>query len=536
MKRTTVLISLIFLYTVLNYSQVVYTPVNSEVYNFLERLSLKQIFQLDDEAKPYSRKYIAGLLLEIDRHKEQLSDLEIQELKYHEQEYAYELNDPENERWFLFSHSDSLFSLKLSPIAGYGISSTGDANGHSRWIGLSTFGTYSDWFGASFDLRDKGEFGDNVDKEKQYSPVTGAWYKNADGGIEYSDVKGSINFNWDWGSVGLIKDYFSWGHGGFGQLILSEKAPSYPYIRFNIKPASWLRFYYIHGWLNSLLIDSSSIHYEHTESVQPQQKENYIGKYIAANMLTVTPWQGVDLSLGNSFVYSGELRPEMFIPFMFFKLLDHNTGRGSVDDGNGAFYFDASVKYPDEFQFYTTVFVDVTEIRNVLEEDFSNTWYGYTFGAKKINLFLNYLDLTIEYTRINPWVYEHRYESTTFKHIDYLLGHWIGQNADQFKIQFNYRLLRGLKFTIYFERYRKGGMDDIYYAYSGNDEFNKNFLYSPLRVDKYFGLSFRYEYLYDLVFKGSYRYSEIEDEDPIRTYPFQLGGNNSFSLALYYGM
>jgi hypothetical protein len=517
-------------------AQVVYTPLHSDVYDFLERQSLNHIVQLDDEVKPYSRKYISDLLIEIEKYKSELSDLERDELEFYKKEYAYELKDYLNERWFLFSHSDSLFSLKFSPIAGYGLSSVGTASGHTQWIGLSVFGTYSDWFGGSFDIRDKGEFGDNVDKEKQYSSLTGAWYKKTEDGIEYSDIKGSINFNWDWGSVGLIKDYFTWGHGSFGQIIFSEKAPSYPHIRLNLKPAEWFRFNYFHGWLNSLVIDSSTIHYEHTESLQPRKKEEYINKYVAANMLTVTPWQGVDLSLGNSFVYSGDLRPEMFIPFMFFKLLDHNTGRGNVDDGNGAFYFDVSVKYPEEFQFYSTVFVDVTEIRNVLDNNFTNTWVGYTFGAKKVNLFFNYLDISAEYTRINPWVYEHKYESTTMKHIDYQLGHWIGQNADQIKIQFDYRLLRGLKFTLYFERYRKGGMDDIYYAYSGIDEFDKNFLYSPLRVDKYVGLNIRYEYLHDLILEGAYKYSDITDESVERTEQFLLGKKNSFLIALYYGL
>ena len=32
-------------------------------------------------------------------------------------------------------------------------------------------GAYSDWFGFSFDIRDKGEFGDNVDQNKYFSPV-----------------------------------------------------------------------------------------------------------------------------------------------------------------------------------------------------------------------------------------------------------------------------------------------------------------------------------------------------------------------------
>jgi len=253
-------------------------------------------------------------------------------------------------------------------------------------------------------------------------------------------------------------------------------------------------------------------------------------------MLTITPVFGLDISVGNSFVYSGDLRPEMFIPFLFFKWLDHNTGRGSVDDGNGTLYLDISARYPKDFQFYTTLFVDVTEIRNILENNFSNTWVGYTFGAKKVNLFLNNLDILVEYTRINPWVYEHKYESTTYKHLDFTLGHWLGQNADQVRIQFDYQPIRSLKFEIYFEQTRKGGLDDIYFAYGGMDEFDKSFLYSPSRIDKYYGLNFRFEYIHDLILEGSYRYSDVTDEDSDRTPEYLVGKNSYISLTLYYGM
>ena len=50
-----------------------------------------------------------------------------------------------------------------------------------------------------------------------------------------------------------------------------------------------------------------------------------------------------------------------------------------------------------------------------------------------IYLFDN-LDVTVEYTRLNPWVYEHKNEVTNFKHLKYSLGHWLGQNGDQFRV------------------------------------------------------------------------------------------------------
>lgn len=529
-------------------SQSVFIPIENGVYEFLERMDIKGIIKINDEARPFSRKYVAEKLIEVEENlintKAVFSKVDINELEFYKAEYFFERNQindfsqssSKNERWFLYSYSDSLFNLKVSPVVGYAISATNDFTGHTRWIGASTFGTYSNWFGFSFDLRDKGEFGDNIDKTKYFSPSRGAWTKNAPNGIEYTDVKGSINLNWDWGNVSLIKDYTQWGHGKFGQLILSDKAPSYPQIRLLLKPTSWLRFNYMHGWLSSQVYDSAYFYNSYPNTISQTLVKSYIPKYIAANMLTVTPIYWLDVSLGNAVVYGGNLRPEFFIPFMFYKFLDHNSGRGDVNDANGMMYFDLSAKYPKNFQFYGTVFIDVTEIRNILDNDFDNTWIGFTVGGKTVDLLFDNLDLTIEYTRLNPWVYEHKNEVTNYKHLKYSLGHWLGQNADQLRLQFNYQFIKGFKIKLYSEFVRKGGMDEIYYAYSGSDEKYFQFLYSPLRSENRFGLEFTYEYLHDFILKGSYIYSEIKDEEKTRQPIFLIGSKNSFSITLFYGI
>ncbi len=529
--------------TFITNAQVVYEPIHKDIYTFLNRMSLKHIIQTDDEALPFSRAYIASLLVIVEKNSNSLNPVERDELEFHKSEYFYELGQiddnrpPVKERWYLFSYSDSLFNLKLSPIAGYGISTTGNKNGHTRWFGAMSYASYSDWFGASIDIRDKGEFGDNVDKNKSFSPERGAWYKAAPNGIEYSDVKGSINFNWNWGSVSLIKDYISWGHGSFGNLILSDKSPSYPFIKLQLKPVDWFRFNYIHGWLNSLVFDSSKFYLTHINSIEPELSKSYINKYIAANMFTFTPWQYIDVSFGNSIVYSGDLRPEFFIPFLFFKFLDHNTGRGNVNDGNGQMYIDISVKLPETYHFYSTLFVDVTEIRNILENNFANTWIGFTLGSKKVDLIVPNLDISLEYTRINPWVYEHRVETTTYKHIDYYLGHWLGQNADQIRAQFDYSFMRGLNLSLYFERVRKGGLEDIYYAYAGMDEKDLPFLYEPLREDFRIGLNINYELIHDLNFFASYIFSDITDnQGELRTPEFMLGKKHSFTITAFFNL
>jgi len=251
-------------------------------------------------------------------------------------------------------------------------------------------------------------------------------------------------------------------------------------------------------------------------------------------MLTISPNDWMDISLGNSIVYSGDLRPEFFIPFMFFKFLDHNTGRGDIEDGNGQMYFDFSVKYPENYHFYSTVFIDVTEIRNILNGEFYNTWFGYTLGSKKVDLLIPNLDVLLEWTHISPWVYEHKDETTNYKHLNYYLGHWLGQNSDQLRFQLNYKILRGLNVSAFIERLRKGGLLDIYYAYEA--PLDLEFLYSPLRKDINFGFTASYEYLHDLIFKFGYNHSTVSDDQIGRTPEFLLGEKENIFLQIFYGL
>jgi hypothetical protein len=219
---------------------------------------------------------------------------------------------------------------------------------------------------------------------------------------------------------------------------------------------------------------------------------------------------------------------------MFFKYLDRDTGHGSVEDGNGQLFFDVSVRYPKSVKVYSTLFIDVTEIRNILKNDFHNTWAGFTLGAKKIDLITENLDFTMEYTRINPWVYEHKDETTTYKHVNHYLGHWIGQNADQLRLQLDYRVLRGLKLTSYAEFIRKGRLNDIYYAY--NDDYYESFLSHPVRNESRFCFEASYEIIHDLFADGYYSYSDIKDEDLYRTPKFLLGKKHSFGVSVHYGL
>ncbi len=579
------------------FAQTVFTRVDHPVYGLLSRLDARQIIDFNSEVLPLSRMEVAQLLLRIEDSRDKLNPIELQELRFFQQEFALEVAKYQShevtgevtesqshevtgevtesqshevaslilpstsrrgvggevgegfagevgegsvgevsERYWVFAYTDDQFALRVSPLAGYGVRSVAGETNTIRWPGLKFFGYGGDWFGASFEYVDFGETGSNTDRNKRFSPITGAYVNLQSGStFEYSDVKGSVSFSWKWGNISIIKDYQTWGHGQFGQVILSTKAPSFTQIRFHANPVSWFRFNYFQGWVNSLIYDSSAAFWSHTESVSPTRIIPYKDKYVVANLATFSVMDELDLSIGNAFVYGPNFRFETLIPFLYYKVMDHNTGRIAADDGNGMIFSDFKVRFPKDYLFYGSTYIDVINLRDLLNGRFDNQWLAFTVGAKRFNLFIPNLDVSIEYSRVNPWNYENRNDLASYKHLGYQLGHWIGQNADQLRFQVNYSHIRGLRHFAYLEWVRKGVEGDIAIAYNTAKYGIVEFLQGPLRKDFRFGLETTWEPYHEVKLRGYYELSMISDEDPARTPNYMRGTQHAFGLIASYG-
>ena len=76
-------------------------------------------------------------------------------------------------------------------------------------------------------------------------------------GTDWSEMRGGITYAWEWGSVGVVKENVEWGTNYNGANILGGHNPSFVQLRLNLRPVEWLEFNYIHGWLNSMVVDST---------------------------------------------------------------------------------------------------------------------------------------------------------------------------------------------------------------------------------------------------------------------------------------
>ncbi len=535
-----------------SFPQVVYEPLHRDVYNFLARLSQKGVLEFHDEIRPIARKYILEKLFEADDSSDQLTSLEKEELKFFIEDFYHEAilkadrnreykhtnffgHDPAG-RWRFFSYRSDAFKVNLSLILGAEMGSLDKEKRTHFWNGFYTYGYISNSIGVSFDFRDNTESGATIDKDKQFSPITGVNERSnhtivdyPPDKIEYSEAKGIIATDWSWGTFAVGKDFLEWGYGDNGLLVLSQKPPSYPFIRLDISPVDWFGFNYFHGWLASDVVDSTEIYY--TDTGGPRFL--FRNKYIASHTLTLRPVKGLSISLGESMVYSDKLEILYLIPVSFFRLADHYLSRQNNAAGNNAQFF-ASVSSRGQIintHLYATLFIDEITLNGLFDSYSQRNQIGFTVGSSITDLPFENLTAKLEYSKTYPYTYEHFIPTTTYASANYSLGHWMGSNADQVYGSLKYRFLRGLEAKVWARFIRQGEKGDVEGQY---EQPQPPFLFGMRTNHTYFGASVKYEILHELFFRARFQFAKTSTQQTDRS--FTDKNINEFHFAVYYGL
>jgi len=283
-------------------AQTIYEPIyKTDVYNFLEHLSDKNHKQLFTNIRPLTRLSVAENLHSLDFRKDVLTNVEKEILEYYEQEYAFELkylvkdtsviNEflkfGETNRLQLFKYYSKDFTFDYDPIIG--IEYDFKKKNYHQYTGVRFKGRLGDNWGYYFDYRDNLEKGNGIDRNKDFSPVQGVLLiKNKHTSVEYSETRGGMTYAWNWGEITMAKDFLTIGSSFDNPVILSPKAPSFPYIRIDAHPVSWFRYNFIHAWLNSNLVDSTTIRYTGVSSTLGNRSKTYSrrAKYYVGHSLS----------------------------------------------------------------------------------------------------------------------------------------------------------------------------------------------------------------------------------------------------------
>jgi len=441
-------------------------PVNNTgIYEFLDELASMQIIEINAAVKPYSRSFIAGRLKDADTQREKLNLRQQKELDFYLTDFSKEIpetghnglsllwhrglkRDPAGRtitklRRDLFYYRDSLFSLTVNPIFGGELS--GNSAGKATYIrnGAEARAYIGRWgfFASLRDNHEKPLLGRSMYLTKR----EGGHIK---GGTDWSEMQGGVTYGWKWGSAGLMKDRQQWGNNYNGANIFGGNNPTFVQLRLNINPVKWFNFNYFHGWLNSMVVDSSRSYWL-TNSYGTSYREVYHKKYIAANMFTFTPFRNLNISAGNSIVYNDrKFNVAYIIPLFFYKSVDHSLTSG-IENMNSQMFFDISSRQIRNLHLYATLFVDELSVSRFTRDDAWN-FLSWKTGFRLGNFPLQNLSLTTEFTYTYPLSYQHNVPVITFETAQFNLGHYLKDNSREWYLALGYRPARTLDISLSF--------------------------------------------------------------------------------------
>jgi hypothetical protein len=525
-------------------SQVIYEDTRSMIYPYLTRLADKGLIELQDVVLPITHQQINACLQTLQLKRNLLSKIELAELDFYKREYQLPVEPTDTVMQGLKilekDHAQRLrgatvgngnFFMQLDPVSGMKVFSSKNQSVTQYGNGANIRGYLGKHFNFQFYYRDITESGKGIDYNKTSTDELGIIKKDTSlqTSLNYSDLRATISFQFKNGSITVGQDQMSFGYANHGRIVLSDKSPSFPLIRLDYRPLSWLHFNYAHLWLQSNIIDSSRI-YNLGNTVYGGKYTPFVNKYMVMHSLQIIPKKGMIFSIGESMIYNDQLYLPYFVPVLFFKLVDQNNTMGTNNSasGNGQLFFQFSMRnIVPKTHIYTTLLIDELRITKVFNATKSRNQVGVTLGVERQDILPN-LSIGAEYTRVNPFVYENFISAESYKHAGYSIGDWMGNNFDRKTWFFSYKPLPRLLVTGRFDNIRKGGPGTLLQQYFSEPQPSFLFDYQWKSVEA--SVNARYEIIHQVYATAQYYYKEqrfyANSSNPLQTVQqLQLGLN-----------
>jgi hypothetical protein len=446
------------------FAQVENVPLSNWIYSFLKRMEVRGIIKnFDDASLPISRGDVAVYLEQIDRNRNKLSMSERRFLDLAMIEFAYELRRDSLYKSSVFEEPGGVFTNLFSDRSKYLYTYYDDNisffvdflyDNDLRFSRVDSFlvekldvflaviggrmrGTYDDRFGFYIQATNGRVFGDKKLALKDFRLRQN--YKLAEwaGSLYFDFTEAYLKYRLKFLEIQLGREIITQGYGFSGKLFISHTSPIFDFIRIGFKYRG-VSYNFVHGWI--LGDDSIVAGVRFVNS-----------KYIATHRLNFNFWGRFNFGIWEGIIYSGRFPEIAYLnPINFYKSAEHSLR----DRDNALLGFDLKSNLFKNFQIYGTFLIDDIDFAKV-----GTGWYGnqtaFQIGLYWANLIRDF-DLILEYTRIEPYVYSHKYRGNIYSHGGFLIGHYIGPNSDDFFVKIIY-LLSGRAFVSFsFENIRSG--------------------------------------------------------------------------------
>ena len=344
----------------------------------------------------------------------------------------------------IVSAQRSLFKLKKSKLRT------------ENYVNLSFLGTITPYYKESSELLLKGVINpritgatgnlsyysevsvwteyrsDTTFHKSSYQPYDGNPYNLTGDRVKTSSIRssdlirGGISYKGDRVDLETAVDYLRQGPAVFYPLIFSGDGSPVTFFRARM---DLVAFEYVHTFgLLRTQKDKPKYFYTHRLDFPLFKDKVIVGiNEVIINGSTAEKAQADSLKEK----YYGEERDwewVYMIPFVPYTFAEHYLG----DRDNAVLSFDLSISFPQQFRWYIEFFLDdIASLLTIFGDDFGNKW-ALTAGAQFFGTLLKRdLTVSLEYSRIEPWVYTHFYGgSHRYSHYGQSLGSSMGPNSD----------------------------------------------------------------------------------------------------------
>ena len=439
--RKFIFVSLMFCSAGLFAQQNLSVPLTDDAYFLLENASLRGILPTLPSAKPYTVSFVLDNLDKV-LESDTLSDSERVVF-----EKTYErLAQNEPKKWYETGYYTNRFdeNVKLPVTAGFSWESLASVNfnnpdlSHEHWATGYIKGDITDYFSYNFNIA-----GSLMDLSyKAFAPNT--YLKSWDGyQFILSDFYDYVSIS-DLPAGGLrmlpelafsafdskVQVKFSrtrrdWGYGA-GNLMLSGTARPFLAIETALNPVPWFSTNFIAGTLeydsNGNLKETASTFQNMYSALWGELRFKYF--YFGGTGSVVFP-KRIELGYMN--------------PFMLAFLYQNQIG----DFDNVQLGLFTGVTIPGITHIYTSIFMDELNVQTSHFLNKDRNMYAVQLGAKSPLPWWSSV-LTLQYTKIEPYMYTHpltktpwydKPMDTTYINHGQPLGYFLNPNSDEFKLQ-----------------------------------------------------------------------------------------------------
>ena len=543
MKKYAVILTTLLLAFTLSAQYIPQHESYTLLYDLLDELANDGVIQINSAIKPYSRTFIAAKLQEAAAQDSLLTKRQRSEVDFYLNDLSLETNKLPYTRFDIVDEPSTKVSLwqpgvfyiekdkwiRITPILGGTLMKNQAGQIVQRTIGAELQSQLGKHFTIYASLRDYSQTGELLAKGEKYSkmasPYTGAdttmrvpgyltltpggAYKIANGTIDaggdYSEMRAGVYYSWDWGNVGYAKDHIQWGDNYHGSNILSGNTPSFPFIALNIYPFKWMELNFFHGWLTSDVIDSTEYY---TQNVGIKEYR-YKNKYIAANMLTFKPVDGLNVSFGNSIIYAEQnIQLAYLLPLAFYKSIDHSLTMGS-ENQNSQMFLNISSRNIKHLHIFTSIYIDEFSVERLKASDPERNPISYKVGARLSNYPFQDVSFIAEWTRNNIATYKHFIPAIDYTSSGYSLGSYLWDNAEEIYLAATCRPIRGLFLQGSFVSAAHGNEYD-YIHQTISEILAQPFMKDKVWTNRTLSLSGNYEIVNNIFLNFAVDYSDIE--------------------------